>query len=121
MSHTLTSNKAVVYNAQSQASSVLTITPQATSFNDNVNQGNNAAHTVSINGVIWANYGLLNQGQIDRISFTVDSSTWDAFYAGLSITSTGSYDNTVEAALSYIAENISPIYGLNAASWSLSL
>ena len=124
MSHKLVSNQAVVYNAQTQASSVLTITPQQTSFNDNeggYNGGN--THTVSVNGIVWANYGLIGQTQIDRVSFTIDSTTWDAFYASASeaFSTTSSYDNVVETALEYIQTNLTPIYGLSATSWSVEM
>jgi hypothetical protein len=70
MSHSLVSNKAVVYNAQTQASSVLTITPQSTTFNDNEGTmgGAGNTHTVSINGIVWANYGLI--GQVKSIELT---------------------------------------------------
>ena len=39
MSHKLVSTVPAVYNAQTQASSILTITPQQTSFNDNAGYG----------------------------------------------------------------------------------
>ena len=127
MSHKLVSNKAVVYNAQTQASSVLTITPQATSFNDNEGSpmgGGGNTHTVNINGVVWANYGLIGQVQIDRVNYTIDSTAWDAFYSSSEANgfqTTSSYDNVVETALEYIAENIQPLYGLSAASWSVEM
>jgi hypothetical protein len=125
MSHKLVSNKAVVYNAQTQASSVLTITPQSTAFNDNeggYNGGN--THTVTINGIVWANYGLIGQVQIDRVNYNLDSTVWDAFYSSSEANgfqTTSSYDNVVETALEYIADNIQPLYGLSAASWSVQM
>lgn len=126
MSHKLVSNKSVVYNAQTQASSVLTITPQSTAFNDNEGSpmgGGGNTHTVTVNGIVWANYGLLGQVQIDRVGFTIDSTTWDTFYASASGTflTTSSYDNVVETALEYIQANLTPIYGLSAASWSIEM
>lgn len=125
MSHSLVSNKAVVYNAQTQASSVLTITPQSTTFNDNEGgyQGGNT-HTVSINGIVWANYGLIGQVQIDRVNYTIDSTAWDTFYSSSEASgfqTTSSYDNVVETALEYIADNVQPLYGLSAASWSVQM
>ena len=126
MSHKLVSNKAVVYNAQTQASSVLTITPAQTSFNDNEGSpmgGGGNTHTVSVNGIVWANYGLLGQVQIDRVNYTLNSSDWDAFYdsASASFMTTSSYDNVVETALEYIQTNLTPIYGLSATSWSIEM
>lgn len=129
MSHKLVSNQAVVYNAQTQASSVLTITPQSTAFNDNEGNsmgmgGGGSTHTVSVNGIVWANYGLLGQTQIDRVNYTIDSTAWDAFYSSSEANgflTTSSYDNVVETALEYIADNIQPLYGLSAASWSVEM
>lgn len=125
--HKLVSNKAVVYNAQTQVSSILTITPQSTTFNDNEGGamgGNGNTHTVSINGIVWANYGLIGQNQIDRVNYNIDSTTWDTFYSSSDLAgfdSTSSYDNIVETALEYIADNIQPLYGLSAASWSIQM
>ena len=125
MSHKLVSNKAVVYNAQTQASSVLTITPQSTAFNDNEGgYGGGNTHTVTINGIVWANYGLIGQTQIDRVNYNLDSTAWDAFYSSSEASgflTTSSYDNVVETALEYIADNIQPLYGLSAASWSVQM
>ena len=126
MSHKLVSNKAVVYNAQTQASSILTITPQSTAFNDNEGgyQGGGNTHTVSIGGIVWANYGLIGQIQTDRVNYNIDSTTWDTFYSSSNLAgfeSTSSYDNIVETALEYIADNIQPLYGLSAASWSVQM
>ena len=65
MSHKLVSTVPAVYNARTQASSILTITPQQTSFNDNVGYGGpgmgSSTHTVNISGNVWSNYGLVNQ------------------------------------------------------------
>lgn len=127
MSHKLVSNKAVVYNAQTQASSILTITPQSTAFNDNEGStmgGGGNTHTVSIGGIVWANYGLIGQTQIDRVNYNIDSTTWDTFYSSSNLAgfeSTSSYDNIVETALEYIADYIQPLYGLSAASWSVQM
>ena len=121
MSHKLTSNKSVVYNAQTQAASILTITPQSTNFVDNAGYQNGAEHTVQINGMVWANYNLINQTQTDRVNYTVDSTTWDSFVASQSLTSTGSYNRTVEASLLYISSNIQTIYGLTSSDWILTV
>jgi hypothetical protein len=124
MSHVLVSNTSVVYNAQTQASSILTITPQSTTFNDNEGaQGGGNTHTVSVSGIVWANYGLLGQTQIDRVNFTIDYTTWDTFYTSASagFQTTSSYDNVVETALEYIQTNLTPIYGLSEASWSVQM
>lgn len=123
MSHKLTSDTAVIYNAQSQASSVLTITPQQTAFNDNEGYGpmGGASHMVYINATVWAGYGLNTQQQVDRVNVTLTQEQWDAFVDGATLTGTGSYDTVVESALLYIKENHGNMYGLTSGSWIYSV
>ncbi len=125
MSHKLVSTVPAVYNAQTQASSILTITPQQTSFNDNAGYGGpgmgGTTHTVTISGNVWSNYGLVNQQSIDRLNYNLTQEQWDAFVDGENLVSTGSYNQVVESALLYIAENIGSSYGLSPASWSMEL
>jgi hypothetical protein len=64
---------------------------------------------------------LVNQQSIDRINYNLTDVQWDEFVAGENITSSGSYDQVVESALLYIAENIGAAYGLSPASWSMEL
>jgi hypothetical protein len=122
MSHKLTSDTAVIYNAQSQASSVLTITPQQTAFNDNEGYGpmGGASHMVYINATVWADYGLNTQNQVDRVNISLTDVQWDEFVGSANVTSTGSYDTVVEAALLYIKDNHGSMYGLNSGSWTYS-
>lgn len=124
MSHKLVSNQAVVYNAQTQASSILTITPQATSFNDNApTSTGEEAHNVSVSSIVWVEYGTSEQQYIDRISFVLDSTVWDNFYDSQksSFITTSSYDNTLETVLEYIKLNLTPLYGLPSSSWTIEL
>jgi hypothetical protein len=124
MSHKLVSNQAVVYNAQTQASSILTITPQATSFNDNApTTSEEEAHTVSVSSIVWVEYGTSEQQYIDRINFVLDSITWDNFYDSQksSFLTTSSYDNTLETVLEYIKLNLTPLYGLPSSSWTIEM
>lgn len=123
MSHKLTSDTAVIYNAQSQASSVLTITPQQTAFNDNEGYGpmGGASHMVYINATVWAGYGLNTQQQVDRVNVTLTQEQWDAFVGTATLTGTGSYDTVVESALLYIKENHGNMYGLTSGSWIYSV
>ncbi len=123
MAHKLVSTVPAVYNAQTQASSILTITPQQTSFNDNAGYGGpgmgSNSHTVTITGNVWANHGLVNQQSISSINYNLTDVQWNTFVGGETITSSGSYDQVVESALLYIAENIGTTYGLSPASWSM--
>jgi len=124
MSHKLTSSKSVVYNAQTLESSYLVITCPQTTFVDNGNNGpfggGSNEHTVNINGVVWANYSGSNQQRIDGMNYNLTDVEWDTFFSGLSLTSTGSYDEIQEASLMYIQSNVPVMFGLSASNWNYS-
>jgi hypothetical protein len=124
MSHKLTSSKSVVYNAQTLESSYLVITCPQTTFVDNGNNGpfggGSNEHTVNINGVVWANYSGSNQQRVDGMNYNLTDVEWDTFFSGLSLTSTGSYDEIQEASLMYLQSNVPVMFGLSASNWNYS-
>jgi hypothetical protein len=124
MSHKLTSNKSVVYNAQTLESSYLVITCPQVTFVDNANNGPFGGganeHTVNINGVVWANYSGSNQQRIDGMNYNLTESDWDAFFSSQSFSSSGSYDQVQEASLMYIKENVPTMFGLSGSNWIYS-
>jgi hypothetical protein len=124
MSHKLTSNKSVVYNAQTLESSYLVITCPQTTFVDNGNNGpfggGSNEHTVNINGVVWANYSGSNQQRVDGMNYNLTDVEWDTFFSGSTLTSTGSYDEIQEASLLYIKANVPVMFGLSASNWNYS-
>ena len=124
MSHKLTSNKSVVYNAQTLESSYLVITCPQTTFVDNGNNGpfggGSNEHTVNINGVVWANYSGSNQQRVDGVNYNLTDVQWDAFFSGSTLTSTGSYDEIQEASLLYIKANVPVMFGLSSSNWNYS-
>jgi hypothetical protein len=124
MSHKLTSSKSVVYNAQTLESSYLVITCPQTTFVDNGNNGpfggGTNEHTVNINGVVWANYSGSNQQRVDGMNYNLTDVEWDTFFSGLSLTSTGSYDEIQEASLMYLQSNVPVMFGLSASNWNYS-
>ena len=122
MSHKLTSDQAVIYDASSQATSVLVITPNSTQFQDNEGYrgGFEQEHTVQINATVWANYSSSNSQQINRINYNLDEAVWNNFAASQSLLATDSYDEIVETALLWVADNIQPMYGLSASNWVYS-
>lgn len=124
MSHKLTSSKSVVYNAQTLESSYLVITCPQTTFVDNGNNGpfggGSNEHTVNINGVVWANYSGSNQQRVDGMNYNLSDVEWDTFFSGLTLTSTGSYDEIQEASLMYIKINVPVMFGLSSSNWNYS-
>ena len=124
MSHKLTSNKSVIYNAQTLESSYLVITCPQTTF---VDQGNNGPfgggsneHTVNINGVVWANYSSSTQQRVDGMNYTLTEPEWDSFFSSQSFESSSSYDQVQEASLYYIQENVPVMFGLSSSNWIYS-
>ena len=121
MSHKLTSNKSVIYNAQTLESSFLVITVPQTTF---IDQGNNGPfgggsneHTVNINGAIFANYSSSAQQRIDGMNYTLTEPEWDNFFSSQSFESSSSYDQVQEASLYYIQDNIPVMFGLSSSNW----
>ena len=128
MSHKLVSDKSVVYNAATLDSSYLTIVPRQIQFLDNEGDGpfgggGSNEHQVQINAAMFANYGVTGsngQTRVDGYNYTLTELEWDTFFASQSFTSTGAYDQVVEAGLLYVLDNISPVFGLSQSNWVMT-
>ena len=124
MSHKLVSNQAVIYDAQTQASSIVTITAQSTTFLDaQTSPSPENTHTVGIYSIIWANYDLPTKQSIGSISLILDANVWSDFYdtQKSSFLTTSSYDNVIETSLAYIQETQTPLFGLPSSSWTIEM
>ena len=126
MSHKLTSDKAVVYDAATLASSYLTIVPRQVQFLDNEGNGpfggggGSNEHQVQISAAMFANFGVTGsngQTRVDGYNYTLTEQEWDTFFATQTFSSSGSYDEVIEAGLLYILDNISPVFGLSQSNW----
>jgi len=128
MSHKLVSDKAVVYNAATLDSSYLTIVPRQIQFLDNEGDGpfgggGSNDHQVQISAAMFANFGVTGsngQTRVDGYNYTLTELEWDTFFASQSFTSTGAYDQVVEAGLLYVLDNISPVFGLSQSNWVMT-
>ena len=128
MSHKLTSDKAVVYDAATLATSYLTIVPRQITFLDNEGDGpfgggGSNEHQVQINASMFANFGVTGsngQVRVDGYNYTLTEEEWDTFFAAQSFSSSGSYDEVVEAGLLYVLDNISPVFGLSQSNWVMT-
>jgi len=128
MSHKLVSDKAVVYNAATLDSSYLTIVPRQIQFLDNEGDGpfgggGSNEHQVQISAAMFANFGVTGsngQTRVDGYNYTLTELEWDTFFASQSFTSTGAYDQVVEAGLLYVLDNISPVFGLSQSNWVMT-
>lgn len=128
MSHKLISDKSVVYDAATLASSYLTIVPRQIQFLDNEGNGpfgggGQNEHQVQINAAMFANYGVTGsngQTRVDGYNYTLTEEQWDIFFASQSYSSPTSYDEVVEASLLYILDNITPVFGLSQSNWVMT-
>lgn len=124
MSHKLTSDKSVLFNAQTLDSSYLVITCPQVTFIDRGNNGpfggGSNEHTVSINGAVFANYSSSAQQRIDGVNYSLSETEWDTFFSSQSFQSTTSYDQIQEASLYYIQANIPTMFGLSGSNWIYS-
>ena len=128
MSHKLTSDKAVVYDAATLATSYLTIVPRQVQFLDNEGDGpfgggGSNEHQVQINASMFANFGVTGsngQVRVDGYNYTLTELEWDTFYTSQSFTGQGSYDEIIETGLLYTLDNISPVFGLSQSNWVMT-
>jgi hypothetical protein len=119
----LISNQAVLYDAQSILSSVLTIVVRNVNI-ENIhgalgyqNKGLPSG-SVIINTSIYANYGESNQTPVNGYNTNIPETTWDNFSNSQSLTTTELFNQVMETALLYTKENIPVMYGLSGSNWT---
>ena len=119
----LISNQAVLYDAQSILSSVLTIVVRNVNI-ENIhgalgyqNKGLPSG-SVIINTSIYANYGESNQTPVNGYNTNMSETTWDNFSNSQSLTTTELFNQVMETALLYTKENIPVMYGLSGSNWT---
>ena len=128
MSHKLPSDKAVIYDAATLASSYLTIVPRQVQFLDNEGDGpfgggGSNEHQVQINASMFANFGVTGSNgrvRLDAYIYTLTELESDTFYTSQSFTGQGSYDEIIETGLLYTLDNISPVFGLSQSNWVMT-
>jgi hypothetical protein len=126
MANRLVSDKSVIYDAATLASSYLTIVPRQTQFINNEGNGpfgggsGDNLHQVQINAAMFANFGVTgsnSQVRVDGFNYTLTEAEWNAYFTSMSFQSSGSYDEVMEASLMYVLDNISPVFGLSQSNW----
>jgi len=109
MSHTLTADQSVIYNAETQATGVLIIHIEQIAYETFGNQ-----HYVLVNGYVMAG------GQrVAGASYHIEHDTWNTFISNAALTSTSEYDKQMEAALLYIKTQTTS-WGLTSDNWTYS-
>ena len=115
MSHKLVSDKSVVYDAATLATSYLTIVPKQITFLDNEGNGpfGGGGGSNGVNGVNGGSGGT----RVDGYNYTLTELEWNTFFASQSFTGEGNYDEVIETGLLYVLDNISPVFGLSQSNW----
>ncbi len=123
MSHKLISDKVVMYDAQSQTESYLTLTSKAVLFVDSQQMSPVAdEHFVNIKSALFANYSSSKEEgiRLGGYDYNLTEQEWDAYFTSQTFSNTGSYDQVLEASLNYIKENMPVVFGLSSSNWIYS-
>ena len=117
MLYYLLSNSEVVYDAITQASSSLILTPNFVNFVDpNPHVGSDSF--TNVNGTVFANYNI-NPIQVSQVFFQLSVEQWNEYFNAQTLSSTSPYEQVVECALKYLKGHIQPMFGLTAEDWNL--
>ena len=113
MAHKLTSDQSVIYNAETQASGILEITPEQLTYQ---NDGGDY-HNVMINCPV-KDSGTNNY--VGGLNYNVTEDAWNTFFASLTFTSTDEFGKQQEASLKYVLTQIDGDWGLTESDWTYS-
>lgn len=111
--HRLTSNQAVIYNAETQDSGILEIFPEQIVYQS----GEGPQHSVFIQCNIKAS-GTNNY--VGGVAEMLTPDQWNTFFASQTLISTTEYDKQQEASLYYVKTKIGGNWGLTSADWIYS-
>ena len=113
MPHKLTSNQAVIYNAEYQSSGVLEITPEQIVYQNDGSNYHNVMLTlpIKVNGT-----GVYVGG----LNYNLTENEWDTFFSSLTLTSTNEFGKQNEAVLKYALTQIEGNWGLTESDWIYS-
>lgn len=108
--HKLTSNQSVVYNAETQDSSILTIEIDHLNY-----ESFDSNHTTLITGTVKA-----SNTNVGGVFYQLNKNDWNTFFAAQTLTSTTEYDKQLEAGLYYIKSQLDGNWGLTTSDWIYS-
>ncbi len=114
MAHKLTSNSSVIYNAETQASGTLQITPEQVIYQ---NDGG-TYHNVSIQCPIKVSG---SDNYVGGVYYNVSETDWNNFVSSSTLTSTNEFDKQEELSLYYVKDQIDGQWGLSKDDWTYSV
>jgi len=112
--HKLTSNQSVIFNAETQASGVLEITPEQIIYQ---NDGSNFHNVMLVFPIKVSGTNTYVGG----LNYNLTPEDWNTFFASLTLTSTNEFDKQEEAALKYALSQINGNWGLGPSDWTYSV
>lgn len=113
MSHKLTSNSSVVYNAETQASGTLEIHAEQIIYQDD---GGNLHNVMLQMPVKISGSG----DHVTGLMYNVPEEDWNTFFASQTLVSTNEFDKQAEASLNYVKSQIDGRWGLTENDWTYS-
>jgi len=121
MAYYLISNREVIYDVLTQASSSLVLVPNQTIYvNPKFNSTDNLH--ITLNGIVFARITSQNPLGINQTRLTIPVSTWDSYFESITFPAEieGQYEKNLYCHLKYTLENIPAMFGLNNTDWSLT-
>lgn len=121
MKYYLLTNREVIYNAATQASSSLALVANQTIYVDPTHNTTDDSY-ITLNGNIFARPTSQNPLGINQTRIIVPVSEWDQYYSSLTYPAevVGEYAKHVYAHLTYTLENMPAMFGLTSADWTLT-
>lgn len=113
MSHKLTSNSSVVYNAETQASGTLEIHAEQIIYQDDTS----GYHNVMLSLPIKVSGSNTYAG---GLTYNLTPENWNTFFSSQTLVSTNEYDKQAEASLNYAKSQIDGRWGLTSSDWTYS-
>lgn len=114
MSHKLTSNSSVIYNAETQASGILEIQAEQITYQ---NDGD-TYHNVMIQCPVKVSG---SNSYVAGLTYNVSKTDWSTFFAAQILTSTDEFGKQAEACLNYVKSQIDGNWGLTENDWTYSV
>jgi hypothetical protein len=120
MAYHLLSNRSVIYDAVTQATSSLVLIANQTIYVDPTHNMPGDSF-VTLNGIVFVNYTSQNPLGINQTRLVLPVDQWDTYYESLTYPAgmTGQSAKHIYAHLKYTLENVPNMFGLAVGDWTL--